>query len=302
VLFENWVLPLVRVLDLTAFSTEAFDGTELFLLGCLQIVALYVLIRPLERWRPAEIQENPQDRRLDLIYTAFHRLGGFALLAFFIITPLVDELESWLRLSGFERLQLDDVLGINHIPLLTFIVYFVVLDFVGYWLHRGQHRLNLWWQLHALHHANRSMSLWSDNRNHVLDDLILDGVVALIALLIGTEPEQFVGFTIVTKMQQSWQHANVRLNLGRLGFIASYIVVSPTFHRTHHAIGSGYEGKAHGCNFGVVLPWWDWLFRTAKPYAVFEPTGVRDQLTGRNYGTTFWSQQWFGILRLIGKA
>jgi sterol desaturase/sphingolipid hydroxylase (fatty acid hydroxylase superfamily) len=305
-LFETLVLPVVRALHLTAFTSAAFDGTELFLLGALQIALLYAIVRPLELWRPAEMVEIKQDRSTDVSYTLLHRLGGFALLSFFMLTPLLDGAEAELRLLGISRFQLDALPLLAGSPLLLFLAYVIVLDLVGYWIHRGQHRIHLWWQLHALHHANRSMSLWSDNRNHLLDDCVLDIIMAIVAWFIGVEPAQFVLLTVVSRGLQSLQHANVRLPFGWLG---ERLIVSPSFHRVHHSVHSGYEGKAMGCNFGVLLPWWDSLFGTAKwhnPALPFEATGVRDQATeaqtGRNYGVGFWAQQQLGVLRLLGKA
>jgi hypothetical protein len=40
------------------------------------------------------------------------------------------------------------------------------------------------------------------------------------------------------------------------------------------------------------------LFRTADFKPSYLPTGVRDQLAGRDYGEGFWAQQWFGLQRL----
>jgi sterol desaturase/sphingolipid hydroxylase (fatty acid hydroxylase superfamily) len=82
-------------------------------------------------------------------------------------------------------------------------------------------------------------------------------------------------------------------------------VVSPVFHRRHHAIGVGHEGRHGGCNFGVLLPLWDLLFGTADYRSEVEPTGIRDQLpgeegVGRDYGAGFWSQQRLGIQRMMG--
>lgn len=58
-----------------------------------------------------------------------------------------------------------------------------------------------------------------------------------------------------------------------------------------------------GCNFGVLFPWWDMLFGTANFAPRWEPTGVRDQVErGRDYGDGFWSQQWLGLKRLVGRA
>lgn len=303
IVFEQAVLPVLRILDLMAYSEPAFDGVEFFLLGAIEIILLYAVLRPLERWRPAEtrteIEAMAQARRTDIIYTLLHRLGGFALISFAVMTPLLDFLEAELRLLGAVRVQLDTLPLLHTSPVLLFVAYFIVLDFADYWIHRAQHRWQPWWQLHALHHANEHMSLWSDNRNHVLDDLLRDALMAVLAWFIGLEPEQFVIWVGVTRVLQSLQHANIRLGFGYLG---ERLLVSPYFHRTHHAISSGYEGRARGCNFGVVLPWWDVWFGTAKYGAALEPTGVRDTAQGRQYGDGFWAQQKLGILRLLGKA
>jgi len=39
------------------------------------------------------------------------------------------------------------------------------------------------------------------------------------------------------------------------------------------------------------------LFCTADFSDRFQPTGVRDQLAGRDYGAGFWAQQWLGLKR-----
>ena len=298
-IFEAIVLPVVRATEQTAFTAEAFDGTEAFLIGLIEITLLFVFFRPLEIWRPAEAFVNRENRKTDIFYTLLHRLGGFALISFALLTPLLDGIEGELRLQGISRFQLDEAPFFSESPLLLLIVYLIVFDFVGYWIHRAQHRMNLWWQLHALHHANTSMSLWSDNRNHLIDDMLLDIIMAIVAWFIGVEPAQYVVLVMVTRLLQSLQHANTRMTFGWLG---ERLLVSPQFHRVHHAISSGNEGRAMGCNFGVVLPWWDVLFGTSNYTTAIEPTGVRDALQGRDYGTGFWAQQRLGFLRLLGKA
>jgi sterol desaturase/sphingolipid hydroxylase (fatty acid hydroxylase superfamily) len=57
-------------------------------------------------------------------------------------------------------------------PVLTFVLYAIILDWADYWRHRLSHRFGWWWALHSLHHAQRQMTFWSDDRNHLLDDLI----------------------------------------------------------------------------------------------------------------------------------
>ena len=63
------------------------------------------------------------------------------------------------------------------------------------------------------------------------------------------------------------------------------------------------SGTPGGHNFGVLLPWWDVLFGTANFEQRYDPTGIRDQVEqSRDYGRGFWSQQWLGLKRLVGKA
>jgi sterol desaturase/sphingolipid hydroxylase (fatty acid hydroxylase superfamily) len=205
---------------------------------------------------------------------------------------------------GLGTLHLDDLWpGVTDQALVSLLLYLLLFDFLDYWVHRGQHRFDWWWQLHALHHAQRQMTMWSDNRNHLLDDVLRDLIVVTAAMLVGVAPAQFVVIVALTQLSESLQHANVRLWFGRWG---ERLWISPRFHRLHHSIGIGHESPGKvlgGHNFGVLLPWWDMLFGTANFERRFDPTGVRDQVEqGRDYGRGFWSQQWRGVLRLLGRA
>jgi sterol desaturase/sphingolipid hydroxylase (fatty acid hydroxylase superfamily) len=305
-LFETVVQPFLFVAGLGDIAEEAFEGTEWFLLGVLELALLYLVLRPLEAWIPAKPDLDPAARRIDFLYTCIHRLGGFTLLVFFTLNPLFDAIASHLRMLGVTHFNLEGLWpGVTDIPLVSFAVYLVVLDFFDYWYHRGSHEFGWWWGLHSLHHSQEHMNLWSDNRNHLLDDLVRDSYLAVIALVIGVEPSQYLLLVVASRMVQSLQHANVRIHFGAIG---ERLLVSPRFHRTHHAIGLGHEshgkGTLGGCNFGVLFPAWDILFRTAHFGKAFEATGVRDQLPppagrGRDYGRGFWAQQWLGVKRMI---
>jgi sterol desaturase/sphingolipid hydroxylase (fatty acid hydroxylase superfamily) len=181
-------------------------------------------------------------------------------------------------------------------------MYLLLFDAVDYAIHRGQHHFNWWWQLHALHHSQRQMTLWSDNRNHLLDDVLRDGIFVLVALAVGIAPGQFVAVVAATQLLESLSHANVKLSFGPL---FGRLFVSPRFHRLHHALGLGHEsagaGSLGGHNFAVLFPVWDLLFRTARFDAVYKPTGIRDQLQGRDYGQGFWAQQRLGLQRLFNR-
>ena len=297
--FETGVLPIVHALGLGGYAEQAFDGTEVFLIGAIEITLLAAVLGAVEKLRPVEAQIDDvatSAKKIDVIYTMLHRLGFVPLLMFLLLVPIVDAIDGSLRMHDIIPFKLEDGLPfLNDSPWLSFFFYLVILDFVAYWLHRGQHQFNPWWALHSLHHSQRQMSFWSDDRNHLLDDFIVDGAFAMVALLIGVAPAQFVTIVIATRVVESLSHANLKMSFGRIG---EYLLVSPRFHRVHHGIGVGHEGAARGCNFAVLFPLWDVIFRTANFENSYPSTGVRDQLDGAEYGRGFWAQQWLGLQRL----
>ena len=304
-LFEGAVQPLMFMLGLGNLLEDGFVATGWLLVGCIQIALMLAVIGPLQRWRPVEPVTDRPAIRTDILYTLIHRLGLFRLAMFFTLEPVFDGLFGALRVAGVPTLHLDALWpAVTDVALVSFVIYLVVFDFADYWIHRGQHGFNWWWSLHSLHHSQRQMTLWSDNRNHLLDDVLRDSLLVLLAQAIGVPPGQFVAVVAFTQLSESFQHANLRLWFGRVG---ERLWISPRYHRLHHSVGIGHEtagkGTLGGYNFGVLLPWWDMLFRTANFELRYDPTGIRDQLeVGRDYGRGFWSQQWLGLKRLLGRA
>ena len=304
-LFEAVLQPVLFALGMGNLLEDAFDATAWLLVGLLQIGVLLAVIGPMQRWCPAEPVTDRATIRTDMFYTVIHRLGVFRVALFLTVTPLFDEVFGTLRTAGFGTWHLDQLWpGVTDHAVVSLLIYLVVFDLLGYWTHRGQHQLEWWWRLHSLHHAQRQMTMWSDNRNHLLDDLLVDGIVVLVAQLIGVAPGQFIAIVALTQLSESFQHANLRVSFGRLG---ERLWVSPRFHRLHHSIGLGHESAGRqtlgGHNFGVLMPVWDVLFGTANFDDRYDPTGIRDQVEeNRSYGQGFWSQQWLGLKRLMGRA
>jgi sterol desaturase/sphingolipid hydroxylase (fatty acid hydroxylase superfamily) len=301
-LYEGVMQPIAFAMGLGSRLEDVFDATGWLLIGLLQIAVMLAVIGPLQRWRPVEPVTDRLAVRTDVIYTVIHRLGLFRCVLFFTIDPWVDELLGEMRTAGFGTFHLEDVWpGVTDGPWTSFLIYLVVFDFLNYWLHRAQHQFNPWWALHAVHHSQRQMTQWTDNRNHLLDDVLHALIWVMVAQVIGIAPSQFVAVVALTQLSESFQHANLRVSFGWLG---ERLWVSPRFHRTHHGVGIGHETHgAHtmgGHNFGVLLPWWDMLFGTADFGPRFEPTGIRDQVeAGRDYGQGFWAQQRLGLQRFF---
>jgi sterol desaturase/sphingolipid hydroxylase (fatty acid hydroxylase superfamily) len=274
---------------------DAYAASTWLLVGLIQIAVLLLVIGPLQRWRPVEQVTDRATIRTDVIYTLIHRLGLFQLALFFTLEPLFDSGFGLLRTAGMGTFHLDQVWpGVTDGAVVSFVIYLLALDLAAYWLHRGQHRIGLWWRLHSLHHSQQQMTMWSDNRNHLLDDVLVSVLLVLLAQLIGVAPEQFVAIVALTQLSESLQHANLRLSFGRIG---ERLWVSPLFHRVHHSIHSADS------NYGVLLPWWDQLFGTANFQTHCDPTGVKDAHNAMlDDGAGLASQQWRGLKRLLGRA
>jgi sterol desaturase/sphingolipid hydroxylase (fatty acid hydroxylase superfamily) len=309
-LFEAIVQPLVYSIGLGGWVEDAFDATGWVLVGLIQIAVLIAVFGPLQRWRPAEPVVDRRAIRTDVLYTLIHRLGLFRLAMFFALVPLFDDVLGAVRTAGWGTLNLDELWpGVTDVPWIAFGIYLVVLDLVEYLIHRGQHGFRWWWALHSLHHSQRQMTMWSDNRNHLLDDVIHDTLIVVVAQLIGVAPGQFIALVAFMQLSESFQHANLRMGFGAIG---ERLWVSPRFHRLHHSVGIGHESHGPrtlgGHNFGVLLPWWDMLFRTGNFEDRYDATGIRDQIEPdaqgrvREYGRGFWAQQWLGLRRLVGRG
>lgn len=273
-IFETLIQPAMYALGLMDWAEDAYDWLDFGLFGLLTIAAVYVICRPLEAWWPVEPRaERWADRRAvrtDMVYTFLARLGVLPLLAFVLLASLQARWEGWLTEAGLLPPTLEELFPVLRAwPLLALAVYVVVLDFGEYWRHRAQHGLRWWWALHAIHHAQRQMTFWTDDRNHVLDDVLAALWFGSIALLIGVPPGQFPFIVLLLRVGESLSHANARLSFGRIG---ERLLVSPRFHRVHHG---ELSAGARGCNYAVLLPVWDWLFRTGDwRRDAFPATGV----------------------------
>ena len=294
--FTTILQPALYASGLMMYDDLVFDSSAWFLYGVLQILLLAVLVRPLEFFFPAEHWPNRKETRVDFLYTCLNRLGLLPLIFFFTLRPFTDAMDGWLRLHDFVPPSLEDVApAFVAYPLISFFIYLLLLDFADYIRHRFEHRFQWWWELHAVHHSARQMSLWTDDRNHIAAQALSWLWFTTVALFIGVPPGQFVLLIVLGRMIESFSHANFRLSFGWLG---DRLLVSPSYHRLHHAIGVGHEGKYHGCNFASLFPVWDLLFRTANFDYSHVETGIRDQLEGRDYGHGFWSQQWLALKRI----
>jgi sterol desaturase/sphingolipid hydroxylase (fatty acid hydroxylase superfamily) len=293
-LFETFVSPALYALNLMEWYEAGFSAVEFVMLGAVQIAVIALVMRPIERrWG----RERGEERLVgvDRIYTALTKLGVVPLLVFVMAYPITNELDQLVRTLGLVPPRLESLIpGLRDSALASFVAYFVLYDFAAYWVHRAQHRFGWWWALHSLHHSQRRVTVWTDDRNHILDALLVNLVLAVFAQFVGVQPDDFVLILIVGRLVESFSHADIDLGFGRLG---SRLLVAPRFHRLHHARADERDPHIHDHNFAPVFPIWDVLFGTARFDAPPRPTGVDDREVDADNGRGWLGQQ----VRVFGR-
>ena len=292
-LYTNLVMPAMYELGLMAFEDDILAWLDFAVLGAVQIALIWLVCRPLEAWKPVERWDDRREVVTDILYTVLTRLGVLPLLVFLVFSPVQAWIQGAFADADMTAPTLEGwVPWLRDHPVVTFALYVVILDFGDYWRHRLQHSIPWWWALHSVHHAQEKMTFWTDDRNHLIDDLMAGLWFGVLALAIGVPPGQFPLIILILRFVEALSHANVRLSFGAVG---ERLVVSPRFHRLHHGpLSAGQSGR----NFAVLLPVWDWIFGTADfDRAHFPTTG--DPEAGRvlSHGS-WWAQQKEGARRM----
>jgi sterol desaturase/sphingolipid hydroxylase (fatty acid hydroxylase superfamily) len=195
--------------------------------------------------------------------------AGYLALFAIVVVPLLTLVE-----TGFavEMTRHARFLILSHLPLvpqaLVVVVTLVGIDAMNWGAHVANHRSASLWRLHALHHSQEDMSVLTTFRTHPLVHATYLGAL-LPALILGANGAVPAAALIIYGCLVTLPHANLQWSFGPLG----RIVVSPAYHRLHHARTSL---DARGTvNFGFVLVCWDQLAR----HALF-PTGGEPIATG----------------------
>ncbi|MAB81029.1 MAG: hypothetical protein CMJ89_16910 [Planctomycetes bacterium] len=158
--------------------------------------------------------------------------------------------------SLFPAGALDSSLLSGIAPLWQFLIYLVVSDFLQWNVHVLLHRVPLLWQFHKIHHSAHRLD-WAVNfRFHWMELVIYRSLLYLPLAFLGGDGEPLFAAAVFATAWGHYNHANIRIRLGPLG----YIFNSPSMHLWHHdASTEGGVAK----NYAIVLSLWDYLFRTA---------------------------------------
>lgn len=273
-LSDSFVLPFLQLLHLDGLSGDPHEIAGALLVAALQVGIIGLLFRPLETWMPAERWTDRRLTGVDRQYTLWMLLGIFPLFTYLILTPLSHLFAGAGDVGSSADFGVTAWLPVLKVhPVLLFFVYYFAYDLVYFWMHRLQHALPWWWALHSMHHSQRQMSCWTNDRGTLVDGFLQSMVLSVVGLVMGVAPDQFAWLMLVGELGQNFSHTNTRVGFGP---VFGRIFVDPTFHRLHHMRADPQQPGLHNCNYGQVLSIWDQLFGSALYGIATRPTGVGD--------------------------
>ena len=209
----------------------------------LAIIGVFLVV---ERVRPA--QRRPlvaRGHRQDLLFTVFNAT---------VVLPLVAVLA--LSFSVIARTALPWIVlpSVGVIPRWGAVaVIFVAMDACNWFAHLANHRVQLLWRFHELHHSQEDMSVLTVFRTHPLIHVsyLLALVPSIVLLANGALSTTLL---VIYGAIVAFAHSNTNLGFGPL----ERVFVSPNFHRIHHKLDGPQD-----VNLGFALTIWDQLFKRA---------------------------------------
>jgi sterol desaturase/sphingolipid hydroxylase (fatty acid hydroxylase superfamily) len=227
------------------------------------LVALVVATGICERIWPAEPRPVlARGHVQDACYLALHAVVVIPLMTLLSVgaATLIASHARWIELRATEHWS-----GWLIIPLTI-----VAMDGANWLAHYADHRLDPLWRFHALHHSQEELSVLTSFRAHPL--MHTTGFILATIPVVVLIPTRAIAPVLITVYVciGTLQHANLRWTFGPVG----RVIVSPAYHRLHHATDN------QAVNLGVVLTIWDALAGYARFPARRAPL-TRTGLAGR---------------------
>jgi len=138
--------------------------------------------------------------------------------------------------------------------LIVYVLTFIGLDFVGYWSHRFNHTINLFWNRHIIHHSSEEFNLACALRQSISAIVSIYFFLYIPLALLGIPANVVALVAPIHLFAQFWYHTRLINKMG----ILEHIIVTPSHHRVHHAINDEYLDK----NYSQIFIFWDKLFGT----------------------------------------
>jgi sterol desaturase/sphingolipid hydroxylase (fatty acid hydroxylase superfamily) len=217
--------------------------------GCLRAlvlgVAFYFLIYLLERASGGRTNQYRSRGFLqDVAYWFYYRSGLHELLFMAALSSFLSPRLAFLHLKIL--LSLD--------PITRGTLWFLLVDFSAYWLHRFEHASRFVWAFHSTHHAQEQLNFATTTRFHPVDHFVTN-LNFVYQLILSPSPLSWLPISMTMEFITITQHSQIKWRFGPL----SRILVTPWFHSFHHSTDPRHYNK----NFGAFLTIWDHMFGTA---------------------------------------
>ena len=147
--------------------------------------------------------------------------------------------------------------------VLLYVVAFICIDFASYWNHRLNHKVNIFWNRHVIHHSSEEFNLACALRQSISAWIGFGALFLIPAAFFGVPPQLITLLAPIHLFAQFWYHTR---HIGKLGFL-EFIIVTPSQHRVHHAINPIYIDK----NLSAIFCVWDRVFGTFQEELDHEP-------------------------------
>lgn len=244
--------------------SQILSSSKQLVIGLLFLMIVFV---PMEKVFPAK-QDQGVFRRHWLLDFTF--MAGQYLFWSVLVLTVMSHIQHFLQ--SFVPIEFRN--SIAKQPMLLQAIEVILLsDFLIYWGHRLQHKVDFLWRFHKVHHSVEHLDWLAAHREHPLDSVYTIGLINLPAFMLGFPLEAIAGVIAFRGIWAIYIHSNVRLPIGPL----KKLIGAPELHHWHHDI------ERDRGNYANLSPLMDIIFGTyVCPDKEPEAFGLKDKLP-QNY-------------------
>jgi sterol desaturase/sphingolipid hydroxylase (fatty acid hydroxylase superfamily) len=176
---------------------------------------------------------------------------------------------------------------------------FLLAEFVYYWIHFYNHKVNIGWATHIVHHSPTKYNLTVGYRLGITRFFSLGWIVGLPVMLLGIHPQDLALVLGLIFFYNFFIHTEL---IGSLGWL-DLVLNTPSNHRVHHANDPSLYNK----NLGGATVLFDHLFGTfAKEEVRIKDYGIPELMKPQKFYLEifgYWIQifQQFGAVKGLQK-
>lgn len=247
--YLSWITWPALLIICVSFTAYAFAGPYPILGFNIAYIFLMVSLYFLERYMPHEQEwEKPDGQTFASILHTISSKGTVQGLLIFGAVIGLAELITPLSEDGYGIWPRDW-------PMWAQVILgLVAAEFGLFWAHWLGHRVEFFWNFHAIHHSVTKLWFVNTGRFHFIDSLVSILLGLAILLPLGAPMEVVQWMSAITAFIGMLTHCNVEMRFGPI----SWVFNTPELHRWHHSKDLNEGNK----NYGENLMIWDHVFRT----------------------------------------